>query len=164
MYYHVTAILPGGRQKSIVNKTEELAKIAKLNLDIKRFRLDQGIAEKELGRHVGKRVLTVGWLITGKLVETKKGEPMEFLSFEDTTDIYETTFFPRAYDRFCRILTNTRPFLLAGKVEEDYTALTLTVDEARYLEAVRSGPEEKKKERPAGRAASPGPAQTRMIG
>lgn len=36
----------------IVNKTEELAKIAKLNLDIKRLRIDQGIAEKELGRHV----------------------------------------------------------------------------------------------------------------
>jgi len=71
--------------------------------------------------------------LTGKLVETKKGEPMEFLSFEDTTDIYETTFFPRAYARFCRLFTNTRPFLLVGKVEEDYSALTLTVEEARYL-------------------------------
>jgi hypothetical protein len=36
----------------IINKTEELAKIAKLNLDIKRLKIDQGIAEKELGRHV----------------------------------------------------------------------------------------------------------------
>jgi error-prone DNA polymerase len=95
------------------------------------------VPARNLGRHVGQRVLTVGWLITGKLVETKKGEPMEFLSFEDTTDIYETTFFPRAYDRFCRILTNTRPFLLAGKVEEDYSALTLTVEEARWLESER---------------------------
>jgi len=88
----------------------------------------------ELARHVGRRVTTVGWLITGKLVETKKGEPMEFLSFEDTTDIYETTFFPNAYDRFCRILTTTKPFVLMGKVEEDYSAITLTVEEARWLE------------------------------
>jgi hypothetical protein len=36
----------------IVNKTEELAKIAKLNLDIKRIQIDQGIAEKELGKYV----------------------------------------------------------------------------------------------------------------
>ncbi|OHD65321.1 MAG: hypothetical protein A2176_15415 [Spirochaetes bacterium RBG_13_51_14] len=36
----------------IINKTEEIAKIAKLNLDIKRLKIDQGIAEKELGRHV----------------------------------------------------------------------------------------------------------------
>jgi error-prone DNA polymerase len=109
------------------------------------------VPAKEMGRHVGRRVTAVGWLITGKLVETKKGEPMEFLSFEDTTDIYETTFFPRAYDRFCRILTNTRPFLLSGKVEEDYSALTLTVEEARYLESPR-------------RAASLRPAHGVMIG
>jgi error-prone DNA polymerase len=95
----------------------------------------------ELARHVGKRVTTVGWLITGKLVETRKGEPMEFLSFEDTTDIYETTFFPRAYDRFCRILTTTKPFVLAGKVEEDYSAITLTVESARWLESRRGSPE-----------------------
>jgi len=91
------------------------------------------VPASDLRGHVGKRVTTVGWLVTGKLVETKKGEPMEFLSFEDTTDIYETTFFPRAYARFCRLFTNTRPFLLVGKVEEDYSALTLTVEEARYL-------------------------------
>ena len=93
----------------------------------------------QLHRHAGRRVTTIGWLITGKLVETKKGEPMEFLSFEDTTDIYETTFFPRAYERFCRILTTTKPFILAGKVEEDYSAITLTVEEARWLESARRG-------------------------
>jgi error-prone DNA polymerase len=106
------------------------------------------VPAEELGRHAGRRITTVGWLVTGKLVETKKGEPMEFLSFEDTTDIYETTFFPRAYARFCRILTTTRPFVLRGKVEEDFSALTLTVEEARWLAAdpVAAG-------RPAERAA-----------
>lgn len=109
------------------------------------------VPAKDLGRHVGRRITALGWLITGRLVETRKGEPMEFLSFEDTTGIYETTFFPRAYDRFCRILTSTRPFLLSGKVEEDYSALTLTVEEAHPLESRR-------------RAASPGSAPREMIG
>ena len=36
----------------LINKTEELARIAKLNLDIKRLQIDVGIAEKELGRYV----------------------------------------------------------------------------------------------------------------
>ncbi len=36
----------------VVNKTEELARIAKINLDIKRLGIDLGIAEKETGRHV----------------------------------------------------------------------------------------------------------------
>jgi hypothetical protein len=36
----------------VVNKTEELARIARINLDIKRLGIDLGIAEKETGRHV----------------------------------------------------------------------------------------------------------------
>jgi len=40
----------------VINKTEELAKIAKLNVDIKRLQIDQGIAEKELGRHVIEKI------------------------------------------------------------------------------------------------------------
>jgi hypothetical protein len=40
----------------IVNKAEELAKIGKLNVDIKRLQLDMGIAEKELGRHIISRI------------------------------------------------------------------------------------------------------------
>ena len=39
----------------------------------------------DVPRRVGRRVRFAGWLITGKVVETKKGEPMEFLTFETTT-------------------------------------------------------------------------------
>ena len=39
-----------------INKTEEFAKIAKLNLDIKRLQIDQGIAEKDLGRYVIEKI------------------------------------------------------------------------------------------------------------
>ena len=38
-----------------------------------------------------------GWLITGKVVKTKKGDPMKFLTFEDETGIVETVFFPKPY-------------------------------------------------------------------
>jgi len=88
----------------------------------------------EIGRHVGRRVAMIGWLITAKLVTTKNDEPMEFVSFEDTTAIYETTFFPRVYERFCRMLTTARPYLLRGRVEEEFGAVTLTVDDARFLD------------------------------
>ncbi|MFQ5877201.1 MAG: DNA polymerase III subunit alpha [Acidobacteriota bacterium] len=90
----------------------------------------------DLGRHIGRRVTTLGWLITGKVVTTREGEPMEFISFEDTTAIYETTFFPRTYERFCRMLTRARPYLLRGRVEEDFGAVTLTVDDVRLLDRV----------------------------
>ena len=89
--------------------------------------------------HVGKRVTTIGWLITGKIVTTKDDEPMEFVSFEDTTAIYETTFFPRPYERFCGMLTTVRPYVLKGRVEEDFGALTLTVEEVAFLDHVAAG-------------------------
>ena len=69
-----------------------------------------------------------------KLVSTKDDEPMEFVSFEDTTGLYETTFFPDAYRRFCRILSAARPYLLEGVVEEEHGAVTLTVRHAEFLD------------------------------
>lgn len=75
----------------------------------------------------GRRVQTAGLLVTGKVVHTRHGDPMEFLTFEDETGLMETTFFPRAYQRFCAVLDRSRPFILHGKVEEDFGAVTLTV-------------------------------------
>ncbi len=89
----------------------------------------------DLPRRVGQRVRFAGWLITGKRVETKKGEPMEFLTFEDETGLVETTFFPEPYRRFCHLLDRERPYLLAGKVEEDWGVVTLTVERVSMLTA-----------------------------
>jgi error-prone DNA polymerase len=102
----------------------------------------------DIARHVGERVAMIGWLITGKIVTTKDDEPMEFVSFEDTTAIYETTFFPRPYARFCRMLNAARPYLLRGKVEEDFGAVTLTVEEVGFLDRAAA----------AGRSAAAGRA------
>jgi error-prone DNA polymerase len=88
---------------------------------------------RDLRQHVGREVTTVGWLVTGKVVDTKDDEPMEFVSFEDTTALYETTFFPEAYRRFCHMFSYTRPYVLRGKVEEDFGAVTLTVRDLRFL-------------------------------
>jgi error-prone DNA polymerase len=82
----------------------------------------------DVARCVGRRIRFAGWLITGKVVETRQGEPMEFLTFEDETGLVETTFFPGTYRRFCHLLDRERPYLLSGKVEEDWGAVTLTVD------------------------------------
>jgi DNA polymerase-3 subunit alpha/error-prone DNA polymerase len=88
----------------------------------------------DLPRHLGKRVRLAGWLITGKVVTTKHGDPMEFLTFEDETGIVETTFFPATYHRFCHMIDRRRPYLLTGKVEEDWGAITLTVDRIKRIE------------------------------
>jgi error-prone DNA polymerase len=87
----------------------------------------------DLPGRIGRRVRFAGWLISGKLVSTRTGEPMEFLTFEDETGLVETTFFPQAYRRFCHLLDPERPFLLSGTVEADWGAATLTVDRAEPL-------------------------------
>jgi len=87
----------------------------------------------ELAAHVGRRVTTIGWWVTGKVVTTREEEPMEFISFEDTSALYETTFFPQTYARFCHMLNRSRPYVLSGLVEEDFGAVTLTVDSVRFL-------------------------------
>jgi error-prone DNA polymerase len=91
------------------------------------------IAARDLDRHAGRRVRILGWHVNSKLVQTKDKEPMEFLSFEDTTAIYDATLFPDAYRRFCHLLTSTRPFLLSGLVEEDCGVCTLTVEKVERL-------------------------------
>jgi len=81
----------------------------------------------DLPRHVGRFVWTVGWPITRKEVVTKAGDPMEFVSFEDETAIYETVFFPRAFHRFCQDMNMESPYLLYGQVQEEYGAVSLNV-------------------------------------
>ncbi len=93
------------------------------------------IKAKNLAQHCGRRVQTAGWLITGKTVMTQKGDLMKFLSFEDETGIVETTFFPKTYRRFCRILDYGRPYLISGKPEENWGAITLTADAIKPLTA-----------------------------
>ncbi|UFS71414.1 DNA polymerase III subunit alpha [Geomonas sp. RF6] len=81
----------------------------------------------------GKWVTMVGWWITTKTVEDKHGRPMEFISFEDTTAIFDTTFFPDVYARFCRKLSQKRPYLLKGVVDVEFGVPTLRVKWVGFL-------------------------------
>ena len=87
----------------------------------------------QLHQHVGRRVTLAAWSITGKEVITRNGDPMEFVSFEDETAIFETTFFPKAYKRFCQILDMNRAYLLTGQVQEQYGTVCLNVADVRRL-------------------------------
>ncbi len=91
------------------------------------------VKAKNLSGYVGKTVVTIGWLVTRKMTRTKNNEMMEFISFEDTTAIYETVFFPNTYKKFCYMLSHSRPYVLKGKVEQEFGAVTLTVFEVRFL-------------------------------
>lgn len=92
-----------------------------------RLRDKKLVPAKELRRYIGKQVRVAGWYITGKPVITKKDEPMEFITFEDTTGLIETAFFPPAYRKYCQFFDHSRPLVLTGKVEEEFGAVSLNV-------------------------------------
>ena len=98
-----------------------------------RIRKVEPVRGSNLHLHVGKRVRTIGWLVTGKTVRTKNDELMEFYSFEDTTALYETVFFPEAYARFFNMISTVRPYVLTGIVDSEYDAVTLRVEKLRFL-------------------------------
>lgn len=90
----------------------------------------------DLHRHVGERVCTAGWPITRKEVLTREGEPMEFVSFEDRTAIYETVFFPSTFRRFCQDVDMNRGYLILGKVESEFDTVSLAVNRVVKLPPV----------------------------
>jgi len=85
------------------------------------------IKAADIRRFVGRRIQMAGFLVTGKRVRTKHGDPMEFVTFEDETGLVETVLFPEVYRRCCSTLYHKGLFVLGGTVEEDFGACTLTV-------------------------------------
>jgi len=91
------------------------------------------IAAKDLAQHVGEAVTVIGWLVTEKIISTKKGEPMEFVTLEDQTSLYDATLFPNTYRRYCHLLATNQAYVVTGLVEEQFSTVTLTVKELRLL-------------------------------
>ena len=91
------------------------------------------VKAKHLPRFAGKKISFAGWLITGKVVKTRHGDPMKFLTFEDETGIIETVFFPKPYALFCHMLDYGKPYLLYGKLESSWGAVTLTVEKTHPI-------------------------------
>lgn len=91
------------------------------------------IEAKDLEKNLGKRVRVVGWRVTAKPIRTIHNEVMEFISFEDTTALYEVTVFPRQYRRYAPELMTRGPFILTGRVEVDWGAISLTMERLQVL-------------------------------
>ena len=53
---------------------------------------------------------------------------MIFVSFEDETSIFETVLFPDAFRRYYPLLDDGWAFLVHGRVDEDFGALSIGVE------------------------------------
>jgi DNA polymerase III alpha subunit len=95
------------------------------------------VKSTEMGAHVGQTVLMAGMLTTAKPVHTVKGEPMQFATFDDGNGLIETVLFPDVYRTRVHVLFDQGPFLLRGKVEEEFGSLTLTVLDVKRVDRLR---------------------------
>jgi error-prone DNA polymerase len=93
------------------------------------------VSARDLPLLVGKTIHIAGWPVTGKTVQTREGDPMKFITFEDPTGVYETVFFPKVYYQYCHLLNGPRPYLIKGKVEEDFGAVMVTVLQMQFIHA-----------------------------
>ncbi|MBN2415587.1 DNA polymerase III subunit alpha [bacterium] len=112
----------------------------------------------DMSRHVGETVTMCGWWVTNKMVHTKNAEPMAFISFEDKTALYETVFFPRAFSRYSSRFSPVKPCLLRGRIDEEFGALSLHVDELSFLNRRSAGGREAGGRRMVGGEKTPCPA------
>ncbi len=91
------------------------------------------VKARHLQKFINKKVTFAGWLITGKVVKTKQGDPMKFLTFEDETGIIETVFFPKPYALFCHMLDYGKPYLLYGTINSNWGAITFIVERTQPM-------------------------------
>jgi DNA-directed DNA polymerase III PolC len=99
------------------------------------LRMEDTVFARDLGGLVGRRVRVAGIMITAKTVRTRDERLMQFISFEDETAIYETVFFPQQYKRFARVLSSHGPYVLTGKVTEEFGVISLNVSSIRAFPA-----------------------------
>ncbi|KPL01795.1 MAG: hypothetical protein AMK75_03880, partial [Planctomycetes bacterium SM23_65] len=86
-----------------------------------------GFAKAEdLPQLIGRRVRLIGILDTTRGTLTRNDELMQFLTLEDETGVFEVTLFPKMYRRVRRLLTDGGPYLVEGKVEDQYDSISVT--------------------------------------
>ena len=96
------------------------------------------VQSTEMAVHVGQTILMAGMLTSAKPVSTAKDEPMEFATFDDGHGLIEAVLFPAVYRSRAHILFDQGPFLLRGKVEEEFGAVTLTVVDVMRVDRLRT--------------------------
>jgi DNA-directed DNA polymerase III PolC len=89
---------------------------------------------KDLSKYIGRTIHLAGIYITRKETATVESkDPMEFLTLEDETAIYECVLFPEAFRKYGDLLLWEDLFLIRGKVEESFGVVSVTIEKLGSL-------------------------------
>ena len=89
---------------------------------------------KDIPKYQGQSIYLIGIYITRKESTTRMSEPMEFLTLEDETDIYECVLFPTVFKDFGDLVHWERLFIIRGKVEESFGVCSINVEKIGSLQ------------------------------
>ena len=89
-----------------------------------------------LNKYKNKTINLAGVFITRKITSTKNKRSMEFVTFEDETDIFECVMFPDVYEKYGDLLNWEKLFIIRGKVEEAWGVFTLTIEKLGSLSRI----------------------------
>ena len=89
---------------------------------------------KDIYRYIGKSIYLMGIYITKKQTVTRNSKPMEFLTLEDETDIYECVVFPRVFEDCGDILNWETFFIIRGVVEISFGVCNVRIEKIGSLQ------------------------------
>lgn len=75
---------------------------------------------------IGRPIKLAGILDAVRLTDTRRGETMEFVTLEDEHGVFEATLFPDVYRRFASVARTLGPYVIEGRVEDNYGAVTVS--------------------------------------
>jgi len=82
----------------------------------------------------GKRVRIAGLLEARRTTNTRRGEGMMFLTLDDEYGLFEVTLFPGLSRRLARGFTRYGPYVVTGKIEDQYDSLSITAETVEYFD------------------------------
>jgi len=77
--------------------------------------------------HAGQEVVLAGWPVASRPLLTSGRRPMELVSFEDETDLFDAAVFPAAYESVARTLVKRGPCVVRGRVRLERGHASVTV-------------------------------------
>ena len=85
-----------------------------------------------------EQAVRIGGLIkTCKRLKSKKGDPMAFITVEDTLESVEVIVFPETYSRCQEVLSSTEPVIIEGYVQKDERGAKIIADTLLSLQEAR---------------------------
>ena len=83
---------------------------------------------RHLPQKVGRCVRIAGMLEAHRTTRTQKGRTMRFLTLDDEYGLFEVTIFPGAGGHLQGRLDTYGPYVVSGKVDRQYDAITVTAE------------------------------------